>query len=167
MNWVQQNFSHKCAAILFVIYFYAIICDNDNAILFFWPFENIFIWITESSEFMMKNYKINQCVVKTEIVQRNYILYAYNTHHYSDFTWVSWHVKSLTTQQFVRKLVQANNEKAWKLHITSPLWGEPPVDSPHKGPVMGKHFHVLTQSCIYWSSWLVAHFLVGAKPLSE
>ena len=40
--------------------------------------------------------------------------YWHQTHHYSDFTWVSWCLISLATQLFVQKLVQANIKETSK-----------------------------------------------------
>ena len=50
---------------------------------------------------------------------------ALKTRH-SDVTWLSWHLKSLADLLFVKQLTSG---------------------SPHKGPVMGKCFHLMTSSC--------------------
>ena len=39
--------------------------------------------------------------------------------HYSDVTWTSWGLKSLTTRWFAQQIVQTNKE-----YITNPLWWE-------------------------------------------
>ena len=59
--------------------------------------------------------------------------------YYSDVTWASWCLKSLTTQLFIQQLVQTN--EIWKFCITG-HWGihKWPLNSPHKVPVIQKAF---------------------------
>ena len=46
------------------------------------------------------------------------------SHHYSDVTWVSWHLKSLSTQLFFQLFVHASIEENIKAYIPAPLWGK-------------------------------------------
>ena len=58
----------------------------------------------------------------------------YRHHYYSDVTWPSWRLKSLTIL-FFQKLVQAKQQKNFKIVITGLLWGKPPVTDglhPHR-----------------------------------
>ena len=61
---------------------------------------------------------------------------------FSDVTWASRGLKSQTTLQFVKQLVNSNNK--WnKLCITDHLWGESIVD---RNTECGKHYHVMTRN---------------------
>ena len=66
--------------------------------------------------------------------------------HYSDVTWVSWHLKWLATQLFVHQLVQLTIKRTSKLHITGsyPLGGDWWI--PCEGPVMWKAFPFIMQT---------------------
>ena len=70
---------------------------------------------------------------------KQYVWWSMHAVYYSNITWPSWRLKSLTTWLFVQQCVY--HQKKWNLHITDPFvkgihrW---PVDSLHKGPIMWK-----------------------------
>ena len=70
-------------------------------------------------------------------IQFHYYLAHFQLWHYSDVTWVSWRLESMTVHLVNSfRLSKKRNSKAlhyWPF-VRGIHWG--PVDSPHKGPVM-------------------------------
>ena len=78
-------------------------------------------------------------------------------YHYSDVTWMSWHVKSLAFDCLFNRLLELT--KKLKLCITDCLQStnDPRIPIP-KGQKYGKYFHVMTSSSIH------IHFRLGCCP---
>ena len=85
--------------------------------------------------------------------------------HYSDVTWASWCLKSLTNQLFVQQLVQAYNKGDTKaLHFWVPFWRESTIDQwipPTKGQYCGKCFYAMASS--YFSQVLTINTLYSPQ----
>ena len=61
--------------------------------------------------------------------------------------WASWRLKSPAHRLFVSSFIWTYIKENIKTRITNPLWGESTgdlVDSPHRGPVMLKPFHLMS-----------------------
>ena len=85
--------------------------------------------------------------------------------HYSNVTWMLWHLKPLETWMFDQQLVQLAIKKCTKaLHywpfVRGIHWS--PEDSPHKGPVLIKSFD--TFFVVSWTScWSVLNILPSSN----
>ena len=96
-------------------------------------------------------FKYHETCSKLVYLQLNlYHLHNTTKSHYSDVTWAFMCIIT-TNWWFVQQAVQVNNKGNIEAPHNFPfmrrihIW---PGDSPHKGPIMWKHFHVMTSSCI-------------------
>ena len=69
-----------------------------------------------------------------------YSIQIYKPLHYSDAQWVPIYLNSPACRLFVQQFAQLTSTETSKLRINGILWGNPPVNSPHKGLVMRNVF---------------------------
>ena len=104
------------------------------------PF-NLYIWVQcyclkELYVWVCNIFKISFLDTEMTLLMDHRNEMTVHCHHYSDFTWASWHLKSLATRLFVKQVVHADikrNHQSWALPAFcegNPPW---PVVSLTKG----------------------------------